>query len=61
MLRIRRKKSQIGQTLKRLDPSRPLVVIDQVGLDEGDFIDIGTPVLDGRAVPLSVKTLVFYR
>ena len=51
----------IGQTLKRLDPSRPLVVIDQVGLDEGDFIDIGTPVLDGRAVPLSVKTLVFYR
>ncbi len=51
----------LGQTVQGLTPSRPLVVIDQVGLDEGDFIDIGTPILDGRAVPLSVKTLVFYR
>ena len=38
----------------------PLIAIDQVGLGEGDFIDIGLPVLDGRAVPLSIKTLVFY-
>ncbi len=51
----------IGQTVKALQPGRPLIVIDQVGLDEGDFIDIGTPIFDGRAVPLSVKTLVFYR
>jgi len=51
----------LGQSIQRRDRERPLVVIDQVGLDEGDFIDIGTPILDGRAVPLSVKTLVFYR
>ncbi len=38
----------------------PLVVIDQIGLGEGDFIDIGEPMLDGRVVPVSVKTLVFY-
>jgi ethanolamine utilization protein EutA len=50
----------LGQTLKHLIPNRPLLVIDQVGLREGDYIDIGTPVLDGRAVPLSVKTLIFY-
>ncbi len=50
----------LGQTLKNLIPDRPLLVIDQVGLDEGDYIDIGRPVLDGRAVPLSVKTLIFY-
>jgi ethanolamine utilization protein EutA len=50
----------LGQTLKRLIPDRPLLVIDQVGLREGDYIDIGRPVLDGRAVPLSVKTLIFY-
>lgn len=50
----------LGQTVKGLDPSRPLLVIDQVGLSEGDYIDIGSPLMDGRVVPLSVKTLIFY-
>lgn len=50
----------LGQSVKALIPSRPLLSIDQVGLDEGDYIDIGLPLLDGRVVPLSVKTLVFY-
>jgi ethanolamine utilization protein EutA len=50
----------LGQTMKGLDPSRALLVIDQVGLSEGDYIDIGTPLMDGRVVPLSVKTLIFY-
>jgi ethanolamine utilization protein EutA len=50
----------LGQTVKGLDPARALLVIDQVGLSEGDYIDIGTPLMDGRVVPLSVKTLIFY-
>lgn len=50
----------LGQTLQASRPGLPLIAIDQVGLGEGDFIDIGQPVLDGRAVPLSIKTLVFY-
>ena len=50
----------LGQTIKGLIPSRPLLVIDQVGLLQGDYIDIGTPLMDGRIVPLSIKTLVFY-
>lgn len=50
----------LGQTIKGLIPSRPLLVIDQVGLMEGDYIDVGSPLMDGRVVPLSVKTLVFY-
>ncbi|MCC7362315.1 MAG: ethanolamine ammonia-lyase reactivating factor EutA [Anaerolineales bacterium] len=50
----------LGQTVKALAPDRPLLVIDQVGLAEGDYIDIGVPLMDGRVVPLSVKTLVFY-
>jgi ethanolamine utilization protein EutA len=50
----------LGQTIQTVRPGLPLIVIDQVGLGEGDFIDIGLPVLDGRAVPLSIKTLVFY-
>ncbi len=50
----------LGQTIKGMAPQRGLLVIDQVGLMEGDYIDIGAPLLDGRVVPLSVKTLVFY-
>ena len=50
----------LGQTLKGLAPERSLLVIDQVGLAEGDYIDVGTPLMDGRVVPLSVKTLIFY-
>ncbi|MFO7631397.1 MAG: ethanolamine ammonia-lyase reactivating factor EutA [Caldilinea sp.] len=51
----------LGQTTKALIPQRPLLVIDQIGLSEGDYIDVGLPMLDGRVVPLSIKTLVFYR
>ena len=50
----------LGQTVKGLAPSRALLVIDQVGLSEGDYIDIGVPLMDGRVVPLVVKTLIFY-
>ena len=50
----------LGQTIKGLIPSRSILVIDQVGLMEGDYIDVGNPLMDGRVVPLSVKTLVFY-
>ncbi len=50
----------LGQTIRAARPDLPLLVVDQVGLGEGDFVDIGLPMLDGRAVPLSIKTLVFY-
>jgi len=50
----------LGQTISGIDPDLPLISIDQIGLGEGDFIDIGEPMLDGRVVPVSVKTLVFY-
>lgn len=51
----------LGQSITALTPDLPLVAIDQIGLGEGDFIDIGSPMLDGRVVPVSVKTLVFYQ
>jgi hypothetical protein len=60
VLVIERDYAQVfGQTIKALRPQLPLVSIDQVGLGEGDFIDIGEPILGGRVVPLSVKTLIF--
>ncbi|MFZ6019856.1 MAG: ethanolamine ammonia-lyase reactivating factor EutA [Chloroflexota bacterium] len=50
----------LGQTIRSLNTHIPLISVDQVDLAEGDFIDIGEPILDGRVVPLSVKTLIFY-
>ncbi len=50
----------LGQLMKEHIGNRPLLVIDQVGIEEGDYIDIGLPLMDGRVVPLNVKTLVFY-
>lgn len=50
----------LGQTVNSLAPQYSLISIDQIGLGEGDFIDIGEPILGGRVVPLSVKTLIFY-
>jgi ethanolamine utilization protein EutA len=50
----------LGQTIKSLMPQLPLISIDQIGLGEGDFIDIGEPIMGGRVVPLSVKTLIYY-
>ena len=51
----------LGQTIKQQLPDLPLIVVDQIQLGEGDFIDIGEPLFDGRVVPVSVKTLVFYK
>jgi ethanolamine utilization protein EutA len=50
----------LGQTIKSMLGERPLLVVDQVGLREGNYIDIGEPLMDGRVVTLSVKTLIFY-
>ena len=51
----------LGQTIAGARPHLPVIVVDQIGLGEGDFIDIGEPMFDGRVVPVSVKTLVFYQ
>ncbi len=58
---IRKDYAQVlGQTLKPLVGDRSLLIIDQVGLSEGDYIDIGVPLMDGRVVPVVIKTLIFY-
>lgn len=51
----------VGQTIKNLNQDRNVIVVDQIGLGEGDYIDLGEPLFDGRVVPVSVKTLVFYQ
>lgn len=50
----------LGQTLKiMLGPHSEIVCIDQLRVDEGDYIDIGKPIMGGRTVPVVIKTLVF--
>ncbi len=50
----------LGQTLRMLTGDRgSFASIDSVVIHDGDYIDIGKPVLGGDAVPLVVKTLIF--
>jgi ethanolamine utilization protein EutA len=50
----------LGQSLEiMLEDNVDLIVIDQIKVDEGDYIDIGKPIMGGIVVPVVVKTLVF--
>jgi ethanolamine utilization protein EutA (predicted chaperonin) len=35
--------------------------MDELELEEGDWIDIGAPLYSGQAFPVTVKSLVFYK
>ncbi len=43
----------------QLRHSKPLVCIDGIQTLNGDYIDIGEPIADGRVVPVVCKTLLF--
>ncbi|MCK4973183.1 MAG: ethanolamine ammonia-lyase reactivating factor EutA, partial [Candidatus Heimdallarchaeota archaeon] len=36
-----------------------LICMDELDLEEGDWIDIGAPLYSGQAFPVTVKSLVF--
>lgn len=48
----------LGQALGR-HISGPLLCLDGVGGRQGDYIDVGTPVAGGQALPVVIKTLAF--
>ncbi len=50
----------LGQTLAALVDG-PLLCLDGVGVENGDYIDIGAPVANGTVLPVIMKTLVFKR
>ena len=50
----------LGQCIDNaLAGARQVVCIDGVRLREGDFLDMGSPLMGGLVVPVIVKTLVF--
>ncbi len=50
----------LGQALAALVDG-PLLSLDGVGVDNGDYIDIGAPVAGGSVLPVVIKTLVFHK
>lgn len=49
----------LGYAIKGLLPSRKVISIDSVMLSDGDYIDIGSPIMGGMILPVVVKTILF--
>ncbi len=49
-----------GQVIKRkIKNGRPIISIDGIFVDDGDFLDLGKPLMDGLVIPVVIKTLIF--
>ncbi len=52
--------NSVGNVMKReTGIKNELLSIDEIRLEEGDFVDIGEPIIEDVVVPVVIKTLVF--
>jgi len=42
-----------------LKERRKVACIDGIKVEQGDYVDLGKPVLDGLVIPVVIKTLLF--
>ena len=50
----------LGQLLRqRFLKERNIVVIDEIRVEDNNFVDFGKPVMNGLVIPVVVKTLLF--
>ena len=49
----------LGMELRPLLPGGRLIVVDEVRLADGDYLDLGAPLREGGFVPLVIKSLAF--
>ena len=50
----------LGQSLILALPGEKIICLDAIDINNGDYLDIGRPLPGQDAVPVIVKTLVFY-
>ena len=48
----------LGQSVRIRMPQRQMICLDSIGIQEGDFVDLGSPIMKGVAIPVVVKTLI---
>ena len=50
----------LGQAMKgAFGARRNIICIDSISVEDGDFVDLGKPLMDGLVIPVVVKTLIF--
>ena len=50
----------MGQMIRQQpDLKRQVVVIDSIHVEDGEYVDLGKPMMNGMVIPVVVKTLIF--
>ena len=49
----------LGRAIQRRLGERPVICIDGISVQEGDYLDLGVPEMGGLILPVVVKTLIF--
>lgn len=48
----------LGQLLRRMTGNRPVIAIDEIQVEENNYVDFGNPIMNGLVIPVVVKTLI---